>query len=241
MFVGGLGASWYLMQQQLTEAAEENLAEENAPLATKVPAELLENTEGGEGELPLPVRSNQMTTEEVFRYGVNIRSQLEGLQQRQDALAREEARIKLMHNDIRGIRQEVDGLQSRVNEALTMAERLLAQLQAEWAELENQMQPPAEETTAQTTTPDEQYGPGELESSKKLAQLIQGMPPEKAAEYLKQLSNEGRIATAAKVLDNIQSRDAAKIIGAMDDPALWVQLTESLSKLRLPDDDAQQR
>ena len=60
------------------------------------------------------------------------------------------------------------------------------------------------------------------------------MPPERAAEYLQELSNDGKLGSAVELLGHIEERDAAKILAQVPDATLVVQITEAFKELKRP-------
>ena len=60
--------------------------------------------------------------------------------------------------------------------------------------------------------------------------MVSSMSDTAAAEYLRSLSNDGKLELAGQVLHHIEPRNAAKILGALQDPALMVQLTDEVLK-----------
>ncbi len=74
-----------------------------------------------------------------------------------------------------------------------------------------------------------------------MSEWVEGMSPEKAAEYLRELSNDGKMETAIRVLSNLDGRKASKILDAMSDPKLVVQLTERFKELDHPKAETKRR
>ena len=64
--------------------------------------------------------------------------------------------------------------------------------------------------------------------------MVEGMSPENAAEMLREMSNDGKIDMASQLLRNIEERKASKILDAINDPTLGVQLLEKYKKLTRP-------
>ncbi len=191
-------------------------------IAGEVPGNLEASmlTEPGETELPVPVRGKPLTAEEVFRYGAGIRGQYEAMVRRQQEIEQDAARLKLIHEDIRGSREELDGLESKLTGLVTMAERLLARLDARLAQLDEKQKTveqaenalPASVGTSQTA---------QLKNTKRISEIISGMSENDAAEYLRELSNAGKLSVASQVLNQIEPRDAAKILSGFCRTLYW--------------------
>ncbi|HVJ87960.1 MAG TPA: hypothetical protein VM452_20015, partial [Caulifigura sp.] len=62
---------------------------------------------------------------------------------------------------------------------------------------------------------------------KKMSAWFQGMEPEKAAGLLKGLANEGKMELAVQLLANFEEREASKVLAAIDDTTLTVELAEA--------------
>lgn len=236
LFSGGLATSWYFMIKGATSSQEQKATAAPAvPLAAEVPANLdaPDLPADDATELPVPVRGKPLTAEEIFRYGASIRGQYEAMVRRQQEVERDASRLKLMHEDIRGSREELDGLEAKVTGLVTMAERLLARLDAGLAQLDERQKAleQADVTAPNASQPSRTV---QLQNTKRISEIISGMPNQDAAEYLKQLSNDGKLDVAGQVLHEIEPRDAAKILGALQDPVLIVQLTEELRKHQGP-------
>ncbi len=238
LFASGLATSWYFMIQGAASSQQENPADTRPaalPLAAEVPANLdaPDLPAPDSTELPVPVRGQPLTAEEIFRYGASIRGQYEAMVRRQQEVERDASRLKLMHEDIRGSREELDGLEAKVTGLVTMAERLLARLDAGMAQLEDR-QKALEQADVTGSNSSQPNTTAQLQNTKRISEIISGMPEQGAAEYLKQLSNDGKLDVAGQVLHDIEPRDAAKILAALQDPVLTVQLTEELRKHQLP-------
>jgi flagellar motility protein MotE (MotC chaperone) len=68
---------------------------------------------------------------------------------------------------------------------------------------------------------------------------FQGMEPEKAAGVLKSLANEGKMELAVQLLANFEEREASKVLAAIDDTQLTVELAEAFQSFkRAPKKDA---
>ncbi len=237
LFAGGLGASFMLIQKKPELIAQEPLprmedhvpADPSAPVQTDPDAPENPNVSA----LPVPLRGRPMTAEEIFRFGETFRNQQRALQQQQQSIQQERDRLALIYGDIRGNQRELDGLQAQMNDRVEAAEQLLAELLRERQKLDEERDEAVNEMKDFKETKTE-FDAAESTNIKKISQWIQGMPAETAATYLKQLSNDGNIPSAIKLLGNIEERNAAQILAAMDDPALVVQLTEAFRQMKQP-------
>ncbi len=177
-------------------------------------------------QLPVPVRGAPLSAEELFRFGAMYRQQQEALAQREQEIEQRQARLKLIENDLAGSRKEIDGLQALVQESVQRADQLLKDLEQQRQQFEQEKKD-AESTMESLRTQDDEANAAEATNVRKISSWFQSMPPEKAAEYLRELSNDGNTDSAVKLLENIEERNAAKILAAMEDPTLVVELTEA--------------
>ena len=154
------------------------------------------------------------------------RQQQEALAEREQEIEQRQAQLKLIESDLAGSRKEIDGLQAMVQESVQRADQLLKNLEQQRQQFEQQKKD-AESTMESLRSQDDEANAAEATNIRKISSWFQSMPPEKAAEYLRELSNDGNTTSAVKLLENIEERNAAKILAAMEDPALVVELTEA--------------
>lgn len=233
MFFFALAAagSWFLLQNRANEKAEETKVEvtpDGMTVAqTASPAESAD-------PLPVAVRGRPMSAEEAFRYGAAFRNQQEALKTREQALKDDQMKVKLMQDDLKVQQRELEGLLSQIRELLKNGEELVATIQQDKNQLELDRQA-AQSNLDELKQAELAYDKSEQTNVKQLSRWFQSMPPESAAEYLRELSNDGKMDSALELLSNIEERDAAKILVAMQDPTLVAQLTEKFRGLKRPE------
>lgn len=235
LFAAGLAASWLLQQSPV--AKQLGISLPASPDAT-TPAE----GSGGEEqekqplptELPLPVRDRQaLSAAEIFRFGETYRNQQKVLQEQQEQLRRERHRIQLVYEDIRGVQRELDGFQSQLEDTLQQAQELLQKIHQQRHQLQQTRQE-VHDDLEQVKNQQTVFEQDEMANLKKMAEWFQAMEPEKAAEILVQYSNDGKLDTAVKLLSQVEERNVAKILSAIEDPALGYQLSEKYLTLKRP-------
>ncbi|MBX3444699.1 MAG: hypothetical protein KF774_20030 [Planctomyces sp.] len=191
-------------------------------------------TEGAsETGLPATVRPRPVSVEELLKYSLSLKSREETISQRERELERKQSQANLVLADIRGEQQELDGLRTQIKEQLGGIESLLQQLDEDRRDLE------AQKATAQTELKqlqgildDKQQS--QQENIKRMSTWFQGMDPDKAATVLKELSNDGKLDLAVQMLSNFEEREASKILSAIDDTSLTVQLAEAFREFKKP-------
>lgn len=234
LFLLATAGSWLLLQSKMDEVAERQAnADGDTPAPHARPPGPAPVKDTGAVNMPVPIRGKPMTAEEIFRFGATVRNQQEALTRREEAVVKQQARLNLVQDDLDAEQRELEGLFSQIRESLENGERLLTTIQQRRAELDAEKQAAQKELDQFKKTQTE-YANLEVDNIKQISRWFQSMPAENAAEYLRELSNDGNIASAIQLLGNIEERDAAKILVAMGDPALVVQLTERFKGLKRP-------
>lgn len=187
-----------------------------------------------EEDLPVAVRPKPMSVEEILRVGMGLKSREKTLDEREASLKKQESRLQLVLADVRGEQQQIEGLQAQVRDQTTAAESLLQRINEARQALATERQKAQEQLETFKETQIE-YQDQERENVKRMSQWFQGMEPEKAAEMLKELANDGKLELAVQLLSNFEDRDAAKVLSAVDDNKLVVELTERFKDLKRPE------
>lgn len=236
LFVAGLGASWFMMKKDAAKADNSSAASEE-PITEKFPADPHAPPPGNapKGEhLPISIRADgKSSAEEIFRQGSSFRSQYEAIQRREESLRQEKIRLKLVMDDVKGERRELDALRLEAEDAITVAEKLLAKLEADQAAMRDKKEESAKELE---TIKKSQIELDATESAnlKKISEILQSTPPETAAATLKQLANDGKLPMVVKLLGTMEESKTAKIMSSIEDPAIVAQLMDAYRNLKLP-------
>jgi flagellar motility protein MotE (MotC chaperone) len=77
-----------------------------------------------------------------------------------------------------------------------------------------------------------EFEAGEKKNIEKIAAMYDAMTPEAAAPILKQMADNGRLEMAAKILVQMKERNAARVLEAVGDPALALQILEKMRGIR---------
>ncbi len=230
LFALGAAGSWYFVQFQEKKQAEASLDSSFDSTLTPVSSTATDET-GDSVDMPIPVHARAMSAEEVFRFGAMNRRAAESVRKKEAELRADEQRLQLMRQDIEGQKTEVEGILKQSQSTMESAERMLAQVQQELqtlaAEKEKRLEE-LEDIKKRTEIPDA----NKQANIKKMAELLSGMGDTDSAEVLKTLANSGKMEDALRLLDQIEPRDAAKILDALDDPGLVADLTEAYQQLR---------
>lgn len=241
--VGG-GAWLYRTEQAAAQAAAlekeqppETLAppsiESSAPYpATALSPEPIRTAESDE-TLPVAVRPKSFSPEELVRWALGLKQREAALQQREDSMLRAEMRQKLVRADIEGEQQEVEGLynQSRdqrqaVETLLKEADLKLQALVAKSAELQTQTENAAAANSGQDSE--------RAANIEKMALVVQGMDPQKSADMLKGLANDGKLDMVVELLHKLEEKKASAVIEALQDPQLISEVLEKYVERKSP-------
>jgi flagellar motility protein MotE (MotC chaperone) len=77
-----------------------------------------------------------------------------------------------------------------------------------------------------------EFEASERKNIEKIAAMYDAMTPEAAAPTLKQMADSGKIDMAAKILALMKERNAARVLEAMNDPMLALQVLERMKNFR---------
>lgn len=237
IFAGSAAVSWYLNTR--LPAAEAKLAE-SEPAAQQPP----QSTGDGEtitapsplaaDELPVAVRPRAMSVEEIVRYGMGLKAREESLRQREQTLQRQEAQQKLAVADIQAEQKDLESILQNVRSQREAAAALLQQVEAQRQQLQLEQQAAEAELkkTAQARINiDEEF----RDNTKRMAEWLQAMEPDKSAEILRELANNGQMETAVQMLSNFEERDAAKILESIEDTKLVGEFVEAFRSMKRPE------
>lgn len=222
----------------------------DVPVASKIgPEDVtdLSHGEGGHGktahddphaagpDMGVAVRPKAMSVEEILRYGMALKKREELMKQREHAASEQESQIKLVYADIQGEQKEIEGLRLQIKEQLAAADRKLADLEQNRIRLETERQQHAD--AVKKSASGDEASPLQQENIKRMSAWFQSMEPTKAAEFLKDLCNDGKLDMAVQLLANFEEREAAKVLSAFpeEDRALVTQITDAFRNYKRPE------
>ena len=226
LFAAGAVGSWYIMnlQKQNDDAA----ANEALVSEVKTAPEPKQSPKPDLSEYSTPLHAKALNGEDIFRFTAMNKKNLQLINEQKESLRQEELRLNLFEKDLEVRKQEIEGILKQSQRTVTEAESMIQQLQAEVQQLKAAKD--ANATPNQDATPN--VDDDAQANIKVSASWLQMMPPEKAAEALKSLANDGKKELVLKLLKFIEDRNVAKILEAMDDPALVAELTHSFYTAR---------
>ncbi|WP_437194001.1 hypothetical protein [Planctomicrobium sp. SH527] len=244
MFCASAGGSWYIQNKLLAKptatqpvATGETGALSPAPSSEttdgKTPAETAAAAPAE--RMPVAVRPRDMSVEELLRYSMGVKEREEKLKQSEDLLQRRRVQQQLALADIEGERKEIDGLRTQVSNQLKHAESLIEKLNGvrdEFLTEKEKQSQSLEQMKHERITIDQEH----MDNTKRLSMWVQSMAPEKAAGVLTSMANDGpeQMEIAVQILRNLEEREAAKILSAIEDTKLVQQLIERFRHLQKP-------
>ena len=107
LFAASAAASWFLLPRFLAEEPRAEATEGADGLSEPLPPPPADM-------LPVAVRPEPMTPEEVLRHAASLRARQESLDARERLVEQRESRWKLIEIDIRGERQEWEALREEL-------------------------------------------------------------------------------------------------------------------------------
>lgn len=233
---GASAAGSWLLQSRLHKPAEAGGVEPpvaSAPGAESPAEAEVSETPTGAPDLPVAVRPKPMSVEEVLRFGMGLRKREEQLDVREKALTEEQSRIQLAMADIRSEQQQIEGLQARLEGQAEACRAILGEIQQARQKFSAERQN-AQEELGKFDEMRQEADQQELENIKTMSEWFRGMEPAKAAGAIKKLADEGKTDLAVRLLSNFEERDAAKVLSALDDYALMVELAERFKSYKRP-------
>lgn len=191
------------------------------------------NSEPRAAELPISVRTAQISASEAFRLAESVRSEREALDKRWEAVEQREARIQLLYGDLQGQQREFEGLLKQIQDSMDALAEIERGVQEQRVKLEEQ-QREIDQKQKQLTSAEAKHSVGEAENAKTIAKWISEMEPESAAEQLKQLVDDGKMELAIQILSHLQEKQISKIFDAMPEKELVAVFIENYHRNNTP-------
>ncbi|QDT56303.1 hypothetical protein Pan44_43560 [Caulifigura coniformis] len=176
--------------------------------------------------LPGSIRPRPVSVEELLRYSLGLKSREAAINGKEKDLERRQAQVNIALTDIQGEQHELDGLRRQVKDQIAAVDNLLAKL-AEERQAFLSEKAKAEEELKKYDTVKKDDDVAQRDNVKRMSAWFQGMEPEKAADILRGLANEGKMELAVQLLANFEEREASKVLAAIDDTTLTVELAEA--------------
>jgi DNA repair exonuclease SbcCD ATPase subunit len=226
LFAASASVSWYLMNQNgLPEETE--VAQEVDSLEPGVPE--IGPSDQKSDQMPVAIRPDiPLTVEAVLELSESIRKKERELIDREKRVNKAEENIKLLFEDLKIERDQITELVRRIESRLQQANTSVADLKVENQQLETKAQELKQ--LLQKNKPEVQVEVDEIAERVKTAKdWFKNLAEDQAANYLKTFANNGDLEFAARLLDSMDQRKAAKILGVLDDAEFVDQMLKVLS------------
>jgi len=224
----GVAAGGSIFYQKNSKPEAESMA--TPPVVTVQKAD---STEGPGEELPLAVRPPATSPEEMVRFSLTMGKREEALKKREEELKQERLRLKLVIEDVRTEQRELEGLEEQVRGKIVIAQDYLKSISEKEQELAQQQDVANKELEKYQKHLDA-MDQNETANIKRMSTWFQAMTPEKSAEYLSELANDGEMDMAAQILGNLEEREASKVLAAIKEPGLVTQLIDRFKSREPP-------
>lgn len=233
LFGVAAGASWYLQAQQKDHETP-HVAEEKKKSNSNVNAV---KPSVGEGVTPKSlIRSpSSPDTERLAAMATSLQSQQELLKAREQQIAVREKQMDIIHEEIKKEQKRLDAIKKKIDEEMLALNEKIEHLERRAAD--NKVERTAI-TSAKQDVEQMTLRVDELEWMNIKAQVktFDKMDPETANMLLVQMVDAGKLDTAAKILANVEKRQAAAIFAEMskNEPKLSAQIVERILQIKSP-------
>ena len=145
-------------------------------------------------------------------------------------LKRDEKRIKLLFEDVKRERHELEAFGDKIDAKIREAREALEMLKMEKQSVTDQARVLTDLEKEIGKTKD-QLVDDELDRRVKVVKnWFTNLESEQAANYLKEFAERGDLEFAARLLDSLQDRQIAKVLAAFNDAPLVAQIVDSFTK-----------
>src|SRR5262249_26141571 len=151
----------------------------------------------------------------------------QALQRRETDARKEEQRVKIVMEDVRGERAVIDTLRKQFSDELQRLNKKEVTLATTAKGLDEQKEA-AKKILEEMKKRQRESGVGESASIARMASLLDSMEPERGAAIARQLAGGGKKETAVKALGLMKERQAAQLLSVMTDVTLAAELLEKL-------------
>lgn len=229
LFALSASVSWYLINQS---NANQQLAEEDADLETETGVPPIGRGIKKQEQLPVAIRPDlPLTVEAVLELSESIRRKEQDLIAREKLAEKNEQNIRLLFEDLKTERSELNALMEGMEAKLRIAQQTVAELR-----LENQQLTSKTEELAKLNQQRENRKKAGIEELDEIGQRVktarpwfEGLEDEQAANYIKEFANNGDLQFAVRLLKSLQQRKASKILAAFNDPEFVQQILNALA------------
>ncbi len=247
LFALGTAGSWYFVQWQEEKATVDEVGELDSAnrLPLKGPDSETNLAESELADVPVqamavPVRTGAMSAEQIVRAAGQYRHAIEQLKRREAAIEGQESQLRLAQQDLDQRKMEIEGILKQVESKLEQGQELMKQIVEEKSRLGSLKEEVLKE---KESLQEAKSVPPEVEKANlsKMAMLLGGMNEVDAAEVIKAFANKGDMNFALRILDNIEDRDASKILDSLGNSDLVAEIMEAYRELKRDESSLRKR
>lgn len=224
LFGLSMGATQFLLAP--APDAEDELIEGEPP-ESEPTDQVAEEAKYGPQTVPVSFRPENVSVEAVVQMSDSIRRMEQQLSEREARVIKDEQRLKTLFGDLTREQQELRALGDGIDTKIKTLQQLTTSLAATLNDLDARKS--ELEALEKQTGADQQSQDTSLQDKvNSVKSWFEGLPPEQAADYLKDFANNGKLEFSAALLHKMPDRQKSKILGAMSDPVLVDQLIDAL-------------
>ena len=225
LFGASAGTSMYLNQPTEEVDPEEEMKKLDVPTDDPFPEPPIKEMVA---QMPVAVRPDQaLTIEAVRQMSESAEKRHKQLDEREKQLKKEEDRVQVLFNDLKREKMELTTFSEGVEAKVDALDRMNVELQKVLADIDNKKKEleKLEKQTGVETNKAAQLS----EKVKTLKSWFESLEAQQAADILVEKASQGDLEFAAELLHSLQGRQKAKILQAIDDPALVTQFLDSIN------------
>lgn len=178
-------------------------------------------------QMPVASRPDQaLTIEAVRQMTESAEKRHKQLDDRELQLQKEEDRVQILFNDLKRQSNELTSFSEGVEAKVEAMDRMNVELQQVLAKIETQKK--ELEKLEQKTGIETDESAKLSEKVKTVKSWFETLEAQQAADILVEKSNQGDMKFAAELLHSLQGRQKAKILSAINDPALAAELLDAI-------------
>ena len=236
LFAASAYTSWYLLnQQKMIEAASQQVDE--GPLETVEPPPAKDQDPDDPEpleQLPVALRpKTPMTVDAVLDLSRSIQLREEALLERETLVKKNEKRIQMLFKDLETRHKELVAFEEAIDSKLAAAQDTLDAIKLETSQRDTQRSLLADSSSvsAANDNTDETDDPL-ADKVEAIREWFSGLKAEQASVYLTELANRGDLELAARLLNTAKQRNIPKILSAIKNKTLEMQLMDELMSMK---------
>ncbi|MFT5300110.1 MAG: flagellar motility protein MotE (MotC chaperone) [Mariniblastus sp.] len=223
LFGASASLSWFLTK---TEEPSEEVADAEQPVSPSAfPAPL--NDADKTDLMPVSLRpETPLTVEAVTQLADSIMAKEEKLFQKQTFLQKEEQRIGVLFEDLKHEREKLIALEQQIDAKILSAREKTVELKQAFSEFNSKVKELASLEKKTGKTSEDVVDEEMIERVDKVKGWFKDLEPEISVELLKNFAKRGDREFAGRLLDSLDKRKIAGILGGMD-PVMAAEIIDA--------------